>query len=716
MPPTRNRMFEHKVDVYHFINPSSVIVAINTDCIWPEVPSGERAYPRSDGWWGPHEYALLPQPYDSSSPYMAWIPSLDAYDSADFSRLTGLDPTIVMLNFSSFPLVPSPDHFKTTHIQLTTNPRLPIHPSLPTKPGSVTGGVKKPGLDFCSASDAMRRVVKTQVDTLSERVGQVVADLGSDPSHRIRLPEQALFHLKQAYYWNLLPGTNTECGHHLILAGMKRAAMELHGFILWHRDYKASLNQARPIVRKYQKWYRSRGAVVSDEEDYAYLARRDIPAWMTIDAHTWKPNPSARAVCTTPIPIHRDPMFPPGYKGGHHTAILFYPPEAEDPFELSARGYAGRRDVYELHTEIARIHDKMHDKQRTIICDYCDRDIDASVVEIEAGLYFPRLKGPINHLIQMYQKDYDNIQPFSPVPPLFDWVRGRQQMDWPMASQFAGTTTSRPPPIRTAMPPPLFFFRCSHSMRQESYFFVWMTMRERWIQRFTASDVLSRQSFFKTHQQWRDILSGALFKKESYQGVEYNLNSFWHSYPQLLFDDVKDATNNLVPILTNGIPLDPTDFNDSNHLAFRLKRLLCYDIAVTHIKHQFEETDDIIIRDLGFRPNRQARRRAKRSDLFRSSIRLPSVRPPWEDLDLATTCLWFERFRFFLRDWPAVGSGEHLHLATKFTDISSHMAFDVAVNELLTVYYSGVVKKLNVVPTLMWKFPEVEGLDRYLSI
>jgi hypothetical protein len=192
---------------------------------------------------------------------MAWIPSLDAYGSANFSRLIGLDPTIVILSFDSFPLVPSPDHFKTAHIHSTTHPILPIHSSLPTKPGTVTGGVKKPALDFCSASDAMRRVVKTQVDTLSERVGEVIAELGSDLSHRVRLPEQALFHLKQAYYWNSLPGTNTECGHRLILAGMKRAAMELHGFILWYRDYKASLNQARPVVRKYQKWYRWRRGI-----------------------------------------------------------------------------------------------------------------------------------------------------------------------------------------------------------------------------------------------------------------------------------------------------------------------------------------------------------------------------------------------------------------------------------------------------------------------
>jgi hypothetical protein len=54
----------------------------------------------------------------------------------------------------------------------------------------------------------------------------------------------------------------------------------------------------------------------------------------------------------------------------------------------------------------------------------------------------------------------------------------------------------------------------------------------------SASDDISRLSFFKTHQ----TSSAALFKKASHQVVEYTLNSSWHSYPQLLFDDVKDAT------------------------------------------------------------------------------------------------------------------------------------------------------------------------------
>jgi hypothetical protein len=78
-------MFKHKFDVYHFRNPSLVTIAINVGYIWPEILSAEKPCAKLDGWWGPHEYALLPQPFDLSSPYMAWIPSLDAYRHPDFA-------------------------------------------------------------------------------------------------------------------------------------------------------------------------------------------------------------------------------------------------------------------------------------------------------------------------------------------------------------------------------------------------------------------------------------------------------------------------------------------------------------------------------------------------------------------------------------------------------------------------------------------------------
>ena len=357
-----------KVNVYHARNPSFVTIAINADYVWPDVVLGERACPRVDGWWGPHEYAILPQLYDSSSPYMAWIPSLDAYRSDDFARKTGLDPAIVLLDFDIFPLVPVANHFDSTSTPSSINP--PRHPSLPNKPNKAgTGGIKTVGLNFCSASDAMRRIIKTQVDSLSNRVRSLIVELEKDASHSIRPPTQALFHLQQAYYWNLLPGTNTECGHYLILAGMKRAVMELHGFILWYHDYRHTLDHARPIIRRYQKWFRTRGALVANEADYAYLGKHDIPAWATISADEFKPSSSARAVPLLTIPTHREPMFPAAYKGGHHTVLFFYPPEVDEDssFELSARGYAARRDTYHFNNDIAKVHEKMRNEQRMAV-------------------------------------------------------------------------------------------------------------------------------------------------------------------------------------------------------------------------------------------------------------------------------------------------------------------------------------------------------------
>jgi hypothetical protein len=171
----------------------------------------------------------------------------------------------------------------------------------------------------------------------------------------------------------LLSGTNTTAGHHLILAGMKRAAMELHGFILWYQDYKRGLDPcARPIAREFKKSFRSRSALVDNQDDCDYLEKRDIPVWMKIDAEEFKPHHSTRAVSLTPIPIHRQPMFPAQYKGGHHTALFFYPPDPKNgcAFELAACGYTGRCDIYQIDTDIARVHEKIHNEHGTVVLNF----------------------------------------------------------------------------------------------------------------------------------------------------------------------------------------------------------------------------------------------------------------------------------------------------------------------------------------------------------
>jgi len=79
----------------------------------------------------------------------------------------------------------------------------------------------------------MRAVVKEKVFVLIADVRQAIDELEKCPaSHCTHLPEQALFCLQQAYYWNILPRTVTAAGHLLVLAGLKRAVLELHGFLL----------------------------------------------------------------------------------------------------------------------------------------------------------------------------------------------------------------------------------------------------------------------------------------------------------------------------------------------------------------------------------------------------------------------------------------------------------------------------------------------------
>lgn len=245
-----------------------------------------------------------------------------------------------------------------------------------------------------------------------------------------------------------------------------------------------------------------------------------------------------------------------------------------------------------------------------------------------------------------------------------------------------------------------------------------MTIREHWISRFSVAEGAARAKFFRTHQEWRDILSGTLFTKGGCPGVEYHLRYFWQSYPQLISDDDHDtfqAEHDYAPTVSDGTRLQPNDFCDSNPTAFMLKRLICYDVAVAHMKYQFEETDDAFLCDMKYTAIEKTHRRMRRSNLFRSGIRLPTDRPPWEHPDLPVRSIWFERFRGFLHDWPAVGSHTHPHLTVKLTGISQ-AAFDRAINELFIVYYSGVIKALHVVPTVLWTFPGTKGLGRYLSV
>ena len=343
---------------YHQTSPGRAIVAINSVTIFAPTRPSERPLPRSDGWWGPHEYAILPQPLDESSPYLAWIPSTAAYLDPLFQRQTGLDPALTCLSYERYPLLPVTD-IPSTRVSV---PRSSGHniTELPAKPDITRPSKSRPHQLFRTSSD-FRNIVREKVTELTACVAPIISTVEADVGRlSIRIPEQAVFRLEQASLWSRLH--NSEAGHRLVLAGLKRAALELHGFILWHHDQSKSNNSnATPQSHSFAKGYSTRGLYVNTIPDYDRFSRFGIAVFMVIDLDQVEFPSDAQHVDLSPIPVERNRLFPDGYSGGHHCYLYFYPPIIEDSvhFELAARGYHSRSDVYSSNRDIEKLFENI---------------------------------------------------------------------------------------------------------------------------------------------------------------------------------------------------------------------------------------------------------------------------------------------------------------------------------------------------------------------
>jgi hypothetical protein len=205
----------------------------------------------------------------------------------------------------------------------------------------------------------LRTVLKALVAELISCTSITISAIKQDPKFKsIRIPEQAVFHLEQASLWIRIQ--NTEAGHRLVLAALKRATLELHGFLLWHRD-QSVVSRGTRASDAFTKHYRTRGVFVNNIRDYELFNRFRVAVFVEIDLHHIRLPSQARRVDLSPIPIDRNVLFPQGYTGGHHCHLYFYPPIIHDPlfFELAARGYHARSDVYHPNRDINKILENM---------------------------------------------------------------------------------------------------------------------------------------------------------------------------------------------------------------------------------------------------------------------------------------------------------------------------------------------------------------------
>ena len=209
----------------------------------------------------------------------------------------------------------------------------------------------------------MCAIAKTKVYKLIAKVSTVIAKSKGDSCFDcIHYPEQALFRLEQAYLWTCL--NDTTSSHQLVLIRLKRAALELHGFLLWHKYYSTmtfSPDQCRREPSR--KSYPMRGVYVDNIADYNSFGRLSVPVFHEVSLLKADILFHAREVDLAPIPIERNILFPKGYSGGHHCYVYFYPPISivhEDiPYELAARGYWSRSDVYRPNKEIDKSFENM---------------------------------------------------------------------------------------------------------------------------------------------------------------------------------------------------------------------------------------------------------------------------------------------------------------------------------------------------------------------
>jgi hypothetical protein len=173
------------------------------------------------------------------------------------------------------------------------------------------------------------------------------------------------------------------------------------------------------------------------------------------------------------------------------------------------------------------------------------------------------------------------------------------------------------------------FFRCANAEKQQSFFFIWICMRHDWLYSFQHTPHQARSSFLLTHQEWRQILSGERFKKAARRmGKPYVLHYFWRSDP--FFCDAKTAADeklDLAPLIENDIRLHPDHFLDTNKHAFILKHMVCYDIALMHISHQFNQADEFYLRERNLGEAEMDEWRCRRSSLFRETITMKFTPP-----------------------------------------------------------------------------------------
>lgn len=326
-------------DVYHCLPNGRIIFGTNCSFIPRSLfwLNGEDPIPipRLDGFWGLHEYSMVPHPFDAEYPYMSWIP-LSGYASFKFpARIRSLtvwdSPSVQPTQFCRHPSWPDRGYLNREIYQVIRDDVFELV--------EIVRGIVHSYEDHERKRDSFSRN-STLPNPFPDRSGTRFPLLAMQRA----CAASVALGLQDLLYRDVLE----------YLAGLKRAVAELHGFIMWHNEVEARENSS---IRRVHI-HRIRGAIVSRYEDFEVLSRLGIPAWIVISFESLPPLLPSQSVDLADPPSRLDLWAAPGSSSSsvdihrgkfvHNKSLVFYPPVVDPSvsFERAARGYARRIDQF----------------------------------------------------------------------------------------------------------------------------------------------------------------------------------------------------------------------------------------------------------------------------------------------------------------------------------------------------------------------------------
>ncbi|KAI0038060.1 hypothetical protein FA95DRAFT_1613661 [Auriscalpium vulgare] len=278
----------------------TVVIAANTSfipCPMPPDPP-QSVHVQSNGLWGMYEWTRIPQSYDISSPYLAYI-NVPHHGTNDILT-DSVDKTMWT------PLDKDAGHRRT----MADKVREPLHARL---------------------NDAWK--VSNAIFPQARR---------HKPVAHVTIPDEALRRARDGYY-RLEDGVHSWDDFVDLFRAAQRGLLEVFAFRDWWEDVKNDILKpagSAPPIRP-----STRGSIVTSIAQFHDYHRMNVAVYMTARAGQWD---LPRARWRFPSPLHdRGRLTGPRSVTEKHTKPLwFYPPHVMHvrSFESAARGHCPRED------------------------------------------------------------------------------------------------------------------------------------------------------------------------------------------------------------------------------------------------------------------------------------------------------------------------------------------------------------------------------------